>query len=176
MSMKASSPPPQWHPDRDHSDGGRDGIRSCREVGAGHADARCGLSPDAVARRVALTGCPLPADIRLLRAIVLHKIDIYAELSAQVRKIIAAGIVPTHLDAHKHTHVLPPVASAIARLVREFGIRWVRKPFDFGGSPGLRLVCAVDAHPEQRAAAQTARGGSAVHGSFRRLRAHWISG
>ena len=50
--------------------------------------------------------------------------------------MIAAGIAPTHLDTHKHTHVLPPVASAVARLVREFGIRWVRKPFDFGGLTG----------------------------------------
>src|ERR1700733_10522331 len=81
----------------------------------------------------ALTGRPLPVGLpELLRAIALRKINIYGELSAQVRKIIAAGISPTHLDAHKHTHVLPPVASAVARIVREFGIRWVRKPFDFG--------------------------------------------
>jgi predicted glycoside hydrolase/deacetylase ChbG (UPF0249 family) len=85
----------------------------------------------------ALTGRPLPGDIpRLLRAIARREIDIYSELSAQVRKMIAAGIMPTHLDAHKHTHVLPPVASAVARLVREFGVRWVRKPFDFGGLAG----------------------------------------
>ncbi len=84
-----------------------------------------------------LSGRLLPNDIpALLRAIVSHSIDIYGELSAQVRKIIAAGIAPTHLDAHKHTHVLPPVASAIARIVRETGIRWVRKPFDFGGLSG----------------------------------------
>jgi predicted glycoside hydrolase/deacetylase ChbG (UPF0249 family) len=84
-----------------------------------------------------LTGEPLPKDIpALLIAIALQKIDIYGELSAQVRKIIAAGIVPTHLDAHKHTHILPQVASAVARIVREFGIRWVRKPFDFGGLAG----------------------------------------
>lgn len=85
----------------------------------------------------ALTGRPLPRDIpRLLQAIALREIDVFNELSAQVRKMIAAGIAPTHLDAHKHTHVLPPVASAVARIVREFGIRWVRKPFDFGGVAG----------------------------------------
>ncbi len=85
----------------------------------------------------ALTGRPLPDGIpALLRGIVSRKIDIYGELSAQVRKIVAAGIAPTHLDAHKHTHVLPPVASAIARIVRESGIRWVRRPFDFGGLAG----------------------------------------
>jgi chitin disaccharide deacetylase len=84
-----------------------------------------------------LTGRPLPNGFpELLRAIAMQQINIYGELSAQVRKIVAAGIVPTHLDAHKHTHVLPPVASAVARIVREFGIRWVRKPFDFGGLAG----------------------------------------
>lgn len=85
----------------------------------------------------ALTGRPLHEDIpALLTDIAMRRIDIYGELSAQVRKIIAAGIAPTHLDAHKHTHVLPAVASAVARIVREFGIRWVRKPFDFGGLAG----------------------------------------
>jgi predicted glycoside hydrolase/deacetylase ChbG (UPF0249 family) len=84
-----------------------------------------------------LTGRPLPKDIpALLMAIALQKIDLYGELSAQVRKIIAAGIAPTHLDAHKHTHILPQVASAVARIVKEFGIRWVRKPFDSGGLAG----------------------------------------
>ncbi|HEY3837148.1 MAG TPA: ChbG/HpnK family deacetylase [Bryobacteraceae bacterium] len=85
-----------------------------------------------------LTGKPLPPDLpALLRAIAARRIDLDAELSAQVRKIIAAGIAPSHLDAHKHTHVLPQVASVVARIVREFGIRWVRKPFDFGLTSGL---------------------------------------
>jgi predicted glycoside hydrolase/deacetylase ChbG (UPF0249 family) len=85
-----------------------------------------------------LTGSPLPKDLRaLLQAVATRRIDIYGELSAQVRKIISAGIAPTHLDTHKHTHMLPPVASAIARLVQDFGIRWVRRPFDFGLSSGM---------------------------------------
>ena len=85
-----------------------------------------------------LTGKPLPKDIAtLLRQLAMRQLDIDGELSAQVRKILAAGIVPTHLDTHKHTHVLPPVASAMARLVREFGIRWVRKPFDFANTGGF---------------------------------------
>jgi predicted glycoside hydrolase/deacetylase ChbG (UPF0249 family) len=85
----------------------------------------------------ALTGKPLPEGIpELLRAIATRRLDVYSELAAQVRRIVAAGIAPTHLDAHKHTHVLPTVASAVARIVRETGIRWVRKPFDFGGLAG----------------------------------------
>ena len=84
-----------------------------------------------------LTGKPLPEDIpSLLHSIASRRMDLYGELSAQVNKILSAGIAPTHLDAHKHTHILPPVASAVARIVRETGIRWVRRPFDFGGLAG----------------------------------------
>jgi predicted glycoside hydrolase/deacetylase ChbG (UPF0249 family) len=35
------------------------------------------------------------------------------------------------LDTHKHTHLLPPVLDAVARISEKFGIRWVRRPFDF---------------------------------------------
>jgi len=48
-----------------------------------------------------------------------------------VRRIVDAGIRPTHLDTHKHTHLAPPVLDAVARLGEEFGIPWVRRPFDF---------------------------------------------
>ena len=85
-----------------------------------------------------LTGAMLPSDVAgLLQAVALGRIDVYGEFAAQVRKVIAAGISPSHLDTHKHTHVLPVVATAVARIVREFGIRWVRMPFDFDGSSGL---------------------------------------
>ena len=48
-----------------------------------------------------------------------------------MRRILEAGIRPTHLDTHKHTHLAPPVLDAVARIGEEFGIRWVRRPFDF---------------------------------------------
>ena len=111
----------------------------------------------------ALTGRPLPADIRaLLTAIAWRKIDLYSELSAQVRKILAAGLAPTHLDAHKHTHVLPPVASAIARIVQEFGIRWVRKPFDFGGLDGAAGWSARLMHTQRPGLQRKLRNAGAV--------------
>src|SRR5207244_1858579 len=47
-----------------------------------------------------------------------------------VRRIVDAGIAPTHLDTHKHTHLLPPVLDAVARISEEFKIPWVRRPFD----------------------------------------------
>jgi predicted glycoside hydrolase/deacetylase ChbG (UPF0249 family) len=66
----------------------------------------------------------------LVRALISGQVRVYDELSAQVRKILAAGIAPTHLDTHKHTHLAPPVLDAVARISEEFGIRWVRRPFD----------------------------------------------
>lgn len=67
-----------------------------------------------------------------VRAVLRGRLSPYDELRAQVEKIVQAGIRPTHLDAHKHTHLLPPVLDAVGRLAREFGIPWVRRPFDFG--------------------------------------------
>jgi chitin disaccharide deacetylase len=79
-----------------------------------------------------LVGSPgLPASVpQLLQAIALGRIRIYEELAAQVRKILDAGLAPTHLDTHKHTHLLPPVLDAVARISEEFKIPWVRRPFD----------------------------------------------
>ena len=59
------------------------------------------------------------------------RLQVDEELAAQIRRILDAGIRPTHLDTHKHTHLLPPVLDAVARMAQEFGIRWVRRPFDF---------------------------------------------
>jgi predicted glycoside hydrolase/deacetylase ChbG (UPF0249 family) len=74
---------------------------------------------------------PLPSSVpHLLAAIVSRRIAIHDELAAQVRKILGAGISPTHLDTHKHTHLAPPVLDAVARIAQEFGIPWVRRPFE----------------------------------------------
>lgn len=67
----------------------------------------------------------------LLMALARGQIRPLEELRAQVKRIVDAGIRPTHLDTHKHTHLAPPVLEAVARLAEEFGIRWVRRPFDF---------------------------------------------
>ena len=79
-----------------------------------------------------LTGRPYPASVgKLVSALARREIRPYEELKTQIRHILDAGIVPTHLDTHKHTHLAPPVLDAVARLSEEFAIRWVRRPFDF---------------------------------------------
>ena len=77
-------------------------------------------------------GRALPQSLaELIKALWLRKIRVYDELAAQVRRIVDSGVHPSHLDTHKHTHLLPPVLEAVARLGDEFDIRWIRRPMDF---------------------------------------------
>lgn len=81
---------------------------------------------------VLVQGEGLPASIpELLVALARRRIDVYGEFQRQVRKVVGAGIQPSHIDTHKHTHLAPPVLEAVIRIAREFGIPWVRKPVDF---------------------------------------------
>lgn len=69
--------------------------------------------------------------------------ELETELRAQIQRIRMAGVQPTHVDTHKHTHLHPKVMRAVAQVAREFGIQAVRKPYEnfrtlFGGSPGRR--------------------------------------
>jgi len=83
----------------------------------------------------------LPNDLKaLVASVVRRELPLYEEALAQVRKIVAAGIGPSHIDSHKHTHLLPPVLDVVSRVAREFGIPWVRRPFDFGTGSGTRLL------------------------------------
>ncbi len=82
---------------------------------------------------------PFPITIaQLMRAMLLGRIRIYEELRAQVQRVVDAGLSPTHLDTHKHTHLLPPVLDALARLSEEYKIPWVRRPFDLPLTPATR--------------------------------------
>jgi len=64
-----------------------------------------------------LTGRISPAQIEL-------------EAAAQIRSLQAAGISVTHLDTHKHTHILPQVLRALLRAAKTCGIRKLRNPFE----------------------------------------------
>jgi predicted glycoside hydrolase/deacetylase ChbG (UPF0249 family) len=88
-----------------------------------------------------VTGRPLPKSVpRLLAALAKREILPYQELHAQVRRLLDAGIRPTHFDTHKHTHLAPPVLDAVAKLAEEFDVKWVRRPFDFPLSSPRRGV------------------------------------
>ncbi len=91
--------------------------------------------------RSLVSGRPFPLSVaQLVAALVRREIRPYEELAAQVRRILDAGIRPTHLDTHKHTHLAPPVLDAVARLGEGFDIRWVRRPFDLPLNAGHGAV------------------------------------
>ncbi len=52
--------------------------------------------------------------------------QIEAELSAQVERVLAAGISPTHLDSHHHVHMHPRLQPVAIRVARRYGIRSLR--------------------------------------------------
>jgi predicted glycoside hydrolase/deacetylase ChbG (UPF0249 family) len=80
---------------------------------------------------VAEPGRPLPATVlELLRGYFAERGRLRTELEAQIERILAAGLRPTHLDTHKHTHLFPPVLRAVAELGERYRIDWVRRPFD----------------------------------------------
>ena len=63
----------------------------------------------------------LPATLPKFVARVSDRIDTVAEeiereLRAQIEKVRAAGIEPSHLDTHKHTHAHPFVMEVLARV------------------------------------------------------------
>ncbi len=60
----------------------------------------------------------------------IRRADIERELRAQIEKIQCAGISPTHLDTHKHTHAHPRVLGAVARVAQETGITRIRMPLE----------------------------------------------
>lgn len=55
--------------------------------------------------------------------------EIAAEASAQIRKIQAAGIVVSHIDTHKHTHLFPKILRPLLRASASCGVRAIRNPF-----------------------------------------------
>jgi predicted glycoside hydrolase/deacetylase ChbG (UPF0249 family) len=56
--------------------------------------------------------------------------EIERELTAQIERLLDAGVALTHLDAHKHVHAYPPVFAIVARLAVRFGIAAVRVPYE----------------------------------------------
>src|SRR5881275_751482 len=61
---------------------------------------------------------------RARRGLVLDEVE--EEWDAQIQKVRDAGIRPTHLDGHKHVHLLPGLFEIALRLAKKHGIEAVR--------------------------------------------------
>ena len=55
--------------------------------------------------------------------------EISAEATAQIRKLQSAGIVVSHIDTHKHTHVFPQILRPLLKAAADCGVRALRNPF-----------------------------------------------
>lgn len=59
--------------------------------------------------------------------------EVERELSAQIEKVRAAGVAITHLDGHKHVHMLPRVFPVVLRLAKRYDIPAVRRASEHSG-------------------------------------------
>jgi len=48
------------------------------------------------------------------------------EMEAQIRKVVESGVVISHLDSHRHVHLIPPIYAKTVALARAFGIDRIR--------------------------------------------------
>jgi hopanoid biosynthesis associated protein HpnK len=84
-------------------------------------------------------------NIFALRAMssAINPSEIEAEAIAQIRKLQTAGVTVSHIDTHKHTHMIPRVLRPLLSAARTCGIRAIRNPFgvlhfsSLLGRPGL---------------------------------------
>jgi len=56
--------------------------------------------------------------------------DVRRECDAQLAALAAAGVTPTHLDSHRHSHALPGVLPAVVASAAAAGVCIVRRPLD----------------------------------------------
>lgn len=59
------------------------------------------------------------------------------EWRRQIERALAFGLKPSHLDGHKHVHLLPPLLDLTCALGREYRIPFVRSPYE---APSLQVV------------------------------------
>lgn len=73
--------------------------------------------------------------------------DIEAEIRAQIEKALASGLMISHIDSHRHLHLLPGINNCLLRLAKEYGIVYVRsgcfKPESML-SPGIAKSCLLN--------------------------------
>ena len=97
-----------------------------------------------------------PSLIDFLIAVLRGKVsedEIAIEALAQIQNLQRAGIDVTHVDTHKHTHILPGVARPLLYVCERAGIGAIRNPFEepwslaLGQSDPMRRLQIRLVHP-----------------------------
>jgi len=81
----------------------------------------------------------------LVRLFVERRLPLTAvedEWRAQIERAQAAGLRLSHLDGHKHVHLLPPLFDLTLRLAHEYRVPYVRIPQEAASLRALRRVGA----------------------------------
>ena len=73
------------------------------------------------------------------RGLALREVE--QEWEAQIEKVRDAGIHPTHLDGHKHVHMLPGLFEIALRLAKRYGIGAIRVAHE---ASSLRVALSAD--------------------------------
>jgi len=81
---------------------------------------------------------------RARRGLVLGEVE--REWDAQIRRVRDAGITPTHLDGHKHVHMLPGLFEIALRLAKHHGIAAMRVSLE-SSSLGAALASGTKTNP-----------------------------
>ena len=87
---------------------------------------------------------------RFLRGQV-RRADLKTEITAQLRRLTAAGLPPSHADSHQHLHQYPALGPALLGILRELGVRRVRRLTAAGRLDGRGLVLQAFALSSRRA-------------------------
>ena len=89
------------------------------------------LPPAEIPSLVTAEGKFYPQHNAFVKAYLTGKIDladVRRELTAQLDKFLAAGLVPTHADSHQHIHILPGIFPVVLDILAAKGIYRVRIP------------------------------------------------
>jgi predicted glycoside hydrolase/deacetylase ChbG (UPF0249 family) len=98
---------------------------------------------------------------RYLRGQVQHA-DLKLEIAAQLRHLASAGLALTHADSHQHLHQYPLLGPALLGILRELGVRRVRRLTAAGRLDGRGLVLQAFAASSRRALRGFATPGALV--------------
>jgi len=81
--------------------------------------------------------------VRRLATGSVRLVEVEAEWAAQIERVLAAGIRPSHLDSHQHVHILPGLAGIVKYLAQQYHIARVRLPLEYPPLVWPRGMAAV---------------------------------
>ena len=87
----------------------------------------------------------------------ISKIEIRAELTAQLQRALEAGLHITHIDSHQHLHVLPGIIDIVLDIGKKYNVNKIRipdepmwfrgsfpfQPIRYGSRGGLTLLARL---------------------------------